>query len=239
MNGEIPCEWKDLSGIITGAVDFTRTVSVARTGDEAMKIIWEMGLQAVEIFTLVVGLLGIILSLLLLFDAQKIQQLGKRFNRYVDIDRKFREVIDRNISSEGLFYSHNILSGICMIVGSAFILVFLFYSLDVQSFLIALFGRGNFNTVTDIIVSAMALVGKLAGIVGILLGSILLFDPDRLKSIEKRLNVWFATEPMLEKLEHSHPGVDAFVYQKPVLCGIIGLTTSILLTYLALGNILK
>ena len=204
-----------------------------------MKIIWEMGLQAVEVFTLVVGLLGIILSLLLLFDAQKIRALGRQFNRYIDIDRKFRQMIDRNISSDGLFYTHNILSGVCLIVGSAFILVFLFYRLDVQGFLVAIFGRGNFNTITDIVVSAMALVGKVAGIVGILLGSILLFDPDQLKSIEKRLNIWLATEPMIEKLEQSHPDVDTFVYQKPVLCGIIGLTTSILLTYLALGNILK
>lgn len=204
-----------------------------------MNMFWEMGLQAVEIFTLVVGLLGIILSLLLLFDAQKIQQLGKRFNQYIDLDGKFRKMIDRNISSEGLFYKHNILAGVCLIVGSAFILVFLFYRLDVQSILIALFGRGNFNTITDIVISTMALVGKLAGIVGILLGSVLLFDPEQLKNIEKRLNIWFATEPMLAKLEQSHPDVDAFVYQKPVLCGIIGLTTSILLTYLALGNILK
>ena len=204
-----------------------------------MQIIWEISLQAVEIFTLVVGLLGIILSLLLLFDMEKIQQLGKRFNQYVDIDREFRKLIDQNISTEGLFYRHNILTGVCLIVGSAFILVFLFYRLDVQSFLTALFGKGNFNTVTDIVVSAMALVGKVAGIVGILLGSILLFDPDQLKYIEKRLNVWFATEPMLEKLEQAHPDIDAFVYRKPVLCGLVGLTTSILLTYLAFGNILK
>jgi hypothetical protein len=204
-----------------------------------MTSIWEMGLQAVEIFTLVVGLVGIILSLLLLFDHRKIQQLGRRFNRYVDIDKKFRNMIDQNISTDGLFYNHNILAGICLIVGSAFILVFLFYRLDVQSILVALFGEGNFNTVTDIVITAMALVGKLAGIVGILLGSILLFDPDQLKNIEKRLNTWFATEPMIEKLEHSHLDIDTFVYQKPVLCGIIGLTTSILLTYLALGNIFK
>ncbi len=204
-----------------------------------MEIFWEMGLQAVEIFTLVVGLLGIILSLVLVFDSQKIQQLSQRFNQYIDIDGRFRKMIDRNIDTEGLFYKHNILTGVCLIVGSAFILVFLFYRLDVQSILNALFGRGNFNTITDIVISSMAMVGKVAGIVGILLGSILLFDPDQLKSIEKRLNIWFATEPMIEKLEQAHPDVDAFVYQKPVLCGIVGLTTSILLTYLALGNILK
>ena len=204
-----------------------------------MKIIWEMGLQVVEIFTLIVGLLGIVLSLLLLFDPQKIQQLGKRFNRYVDIDKKFRKMIDRNISTEGLFYNHNILAGICLIVGSALILVFLFYRLDVHSIMLALFGQGNFNTIADIVISAMALVGKLAGIVGILLGSILLFDPDQLKNLEKRLNIWFATEPMIDRLEQSHPDIDAFVYKKPVLCGIVGLTTSVLLTYLALGNIFK
>ncbi|KPJ76118.1 MAG: hypothetical protein AMJ54_12770 [Deltaproteobacteria bacterium SG8_13] len=204
-----------------------------------MKTIWEIGLQAVEVFTLVVGLLGIILSLLLLFDPQKIQSLGKQFNRYVDVDKRFRQMIDRNISSEGLFYKHNILAGIGLIVGSAFILVFLFYRLDVQSILVALFGKNNFNTVTDIVISSMALIGKVTGIVGILLGSILLFDPDQLKKIENRLNIWFATEPIIEKMEQAHPDVDAFVYKKPVLCGIIGLTTSVLLTYLALGNILK
>lgn len=204
-----------------------------------MDVIWEMGLQIVEIFTLVAGLVGIILSLVLLFDAKKIQQLGRQFNRYVNIDKPFRSMIDRSISSDGLFYRHNILSGICLIVGSAFILVFLFYRLDVQSMLVALFGVEELNTVTDMVISAMAIVGKLVGIVGILLGSILLFQPMQLKSIEKRLNIWLATDPVVDKLEQPHPDVDAFVYQKPVLCGIVGLTTSILLTYLALGNILK
>ena len=51
-----------------------------------MEIFWEIFLQAVEIFTLVVGILGVTLSLLLLFAPRFFKSLSEKLNRFVDVD---------------------------------------------------------------------------------------------------------------------------------------------------------
>lgn len=204
-----------------------------------MDAIWEISLQAFEIFTLIVGIFGVLVSLLLLFAPKVIKTLSDRFNYYVDVDKKITRFADMDIRTENFIYNHNIISGVCLIVGSVFILIFLFYKLDVQSVVMVIFGSKKFASTNEWLVSSMAILGKISGIAGIFLGSILLFSPDQLKSIESRMNTWFATEPMVARLDRSHRDIDTLVYRRPVVFGLIGLVTSLLLTYLAVNNLLS
>ena len=105
-----------------------------------MDIIWDMCLQTIEVFTLVVGILGVSLSLFLMVAPDKSRALSDFCNRYFEFDKKLTRLIDRDIQTETLIYRHNIIAGVCLIVGSAFILVFLFYRLDVRSFITVFLG---------------------------------------------------------------------------------------------------
>jgi hypothetical protein len=203
-----------------------------------MEIMWEICLQAVEIFTLVVGILGVVLSLLLLFEPQRVKSLSKTLNRYVDVDTMIKSVVDKEIRTDGLFYGHNVITGTCFIIGSAFILIFLYYRLDVKGFASLLSGYNQFPTTSEVIIGAMALIGKITGILGIIIGSILLFSPEQLRIIENRLNTWFSTQSMVDKLDRSYKAVDALVFHRPVAFGLIGLITSGVLLYLAIRNLL-
>ena len=202
-----------------------------------MDTIWDIGLDALKILSLVVGILGVALSLLLLFSPNLTQSISKLCNRYVDFDKKIL-YLDKDIRTERLIYRHNLISGSCLIVGSAFTIVILFYKLDVTSFLNAFFGNQEFSTFNEIILSALALIGKIAGVLGMIIGSILLFNPGQMKNLENKLNTWFATQPMVAKLDQSHRQIDTIIYQRPLLFGSIGLITSILLTVLAVTNML-
>ena len=44
---------------------------------------------------------------------------------------------------------------------------------------------------------------------------------------------------MMEKLERAHRDVDALVYRRPITFGVIGLITSVILTYLAFHNMIN
>jgi hypothetical protein len=206
-------------------------------GERGMDIIWEIGFQAIKILTLVVGILGVTLSLLLLFAPNVTKTISKMCNRYVDIDQKIN-YLDKDISTESLIYRHNIISGSCLIVGSAFTIAFLFYSLDVKSFVNVFFGSQKFATTNEVIFSSFALLGKMAGIIGLIIGSILLFNPGQMRSIENKMNTWFTTQSVFAKLDQSQGDFDSMIYQRPLLYGSIGLITSILLTVLALTNML-
>jgi len=200
-----------------------------------MNIIWEIAFQAIKILTLVVGVLGMTLSLLLLFAPNVTKTISKVANRYVDLDQRIN-YLDKDISMEKLIYSHNIISGSLLIVGSAFTIVFLFYGLDVKSFVNVFFGSQKFATTNELIFSSFALFGKLVGITGLIIGSILLFNPAHVRNIEKKLNTWFATQPVFAKLDQAQGNIDNIIYQRPLLYGSVGLITSILLTVLAVTN---
>lgn len=198
----------------------------------------EIFLQAIAIFTLFTGITGVIVSLLLLLAPRAFRSLGNFLNRSIDFDGKIVRLVDRDIPTDNLVYRHNIVSGAGLIVGSAFILVFMFYRLDVQGFVSVFFAGGKFTLSSEILISAMALVWKIAGVVGMLIGSILLFNPEQMRKIEKRLDTWFTTQPMWDKLDHSHPDVDALVSRRPIVFGSIGLVSSAILTFLAVKNLI-
>ena len=202
------------------------------------KFFGDIFLQAIEIFTLIVGLSGVIFSLLLLFVPKMFKSTGTVLNRSVDIDTKITQFIDKDIRTDHLIYRYNILSGAFLIVASAYILVFLFYRFDVDGFLKVFFADGKYDTADEILVSSLALVGKIASVIGLLIGSILLFSPDQMRQIEKRVDTWFATKPLWDKLDRPFDNVDALVIRRPIIFGIIGLTTSVLLTFLSVKNIL-
>ena len=67
---------------------------------------------------------------------------------------------------------------------------------------------------------------------------ILVYRPARMQQIERRMDTWFATQPMLEKLDHSYPSGDTLVYRRPIIFGTLGLFTSMLLTFLTVNNLI-
>ncbi len=67
---------------------------------------------------------------------------------------------------------------------------------------------------------------------------ILVCRPAKMQQIERRMDTWFATQPMLEKLDRSYPSVDTLVYRRPIIFGTLGLFTSVLLTFLAVNNLI-
>lgn len=203
-----------------------------------METVWEICLQALELFTLIVGILGTLLSLVLVLSPNTMRKFGDFCNRIIYLDRKLSRLVDKSIDTEYLIYRHNMVFGVVFIVSCAFILVFLFYRLDVRSFVDVFFQNQSFRSAGEMLVSAMALVGKVTGIVGLLIGSILLYSPEHVKSMEYKVNTWLSTEPMLERLDRSYNSFDSLVYRRPMLFGLLGLFTSGILTFLAFRNIL-
>jgi hypothetical protein len=199
---------------------------------------WAIFLQALEIFTLVVGIVGMVLSTLLLLAPRLLNRIGESLNRSIEVDKKISRLLDRSIPTAAFFYRHNIVSGVCLIVGAVFVLLFLFFRLDVDGLVSVFFGNDKFKGTYEILITAMALLGKVAGAVGLLIGVILVCRPAKMQQIERRMDTWFATQPMWEKLDSSHPSVDTLVYRRPIIFGAIGLFTSVLLMFLAVNNLI-
>jgi hypothetical protein len=203
-----------------------------------MDFFWEIALETVGILALIFGILGISFSLLLLISPNATKKISNVFNRYIDVDKKV-SYLDKDIQTESIIYKQHVIVGVCLIVGSGFILIFLMFKLDVSNLVNILFSSQKFASINEIILDSLAMIGKIVGIAGIIIGFILLFLPGKMRRIEKKVNTWLSTQQMISKLDETHHDIDTFIYQHSLLFGLTGLITSIFLTVLATLNMLN
>ena len=100
-------------------------------------------LDAVEILTLVFGILGITFSLLLIFSPNLTKSISAVFNRYVNFDEKV-SYLDKDIQMDSFIYSHHVVFGLSLAAGSVFALVFFFFKMDVSGFANIFFVPGKY-----------------------------------------------------------------------------------------------
>lgn len=201
-----------------------------------MEIIKDIGFQALEIFILILGLVGLAISFLLLVSPNKARSINRLLNQQITIDNKLN-YLDKPVLTDSLTYRHNILVGITLIAGSGFLLVFLFFQMDISR-VVNLFSVNKYIVLVDIIVKAMVLAGKLTGSAGILFGLLLLFAPETMIKIENKMDSWFATQFVVDRLDEFHHGIENLILKYPLLFGFAGLMTSLILVILSVGSLL-
>jgi hypothetical protein len=202
-----------------------------------MGIFWEIALQTIEILTLVVGMLGMAMSLLLLFAPKAAQNLSGIANRSVDVEKKLR-FLDKDIRTEEWVYRHAVLVGGVLAAASLFALVFFFFKVDVAEFNRIFFGETPFAP-GEVLFQAFVWVGKLACLLGLALGAGLMAAPAGMRRMERSLNAWIDTRSWIEKLDRSGPKLDTLFFRYPIFFGIFGGVISCLLIVLSIINLLK
>ena len=203
-----------------------------------MEIFWEIGIQTIEILTLVFGIMGMTLSLMLMFSPRLTQNLSNILNRSINVEKRL-EYLDKDIQISDFFYSHHIAVGLILVAGSAFSLFFFFFSLDVSKFTGIFFGSRSNLFAAELVVSTITWIGKIGCLAGLFIGLLMAFKPDILRSIESRLNSWFETKPMIEKLDKTSHDTDSFFFRHPVAVGLVGAVISFFLISLSIINLLR
>jgi hypothetical protein len=203
----------------------------------AMEIIWGICLKAVEILTLIFGILGMTFSLMMLFSPSLAKNLSNILNRSVSLEKRL-EYLDKDIQIDAFVYNHNVLLGALFIGGALFALFFFLFNLDAVSFAKIFFGKPKHTLAVEIIFYSVTWIGKVVCILGIVFGTILMIAPNKLRRIESRLNSWFETKPMIAKLDNSSRDLDTFFFRHPMAFGLIGAIISFFLIVLSIINLL-
>ena len=203
-----------------------------------MKLFFEIGMQAVEIMTLVVGMLGMTMSLLLLFAPSTVRNLSTILNRSMDVDRRLL-VLDKNIRTDELIYNHRLIVGGGFAAASLFALIFFFFKVDIADFTRIFFGPNHNSSIGAIIFQAVAWIGKVGSFLGLAFGLCLLVSPATMRRIERSLNTWMETRSFLERLDRSSHDIDAIFFRYPIFFGLLGGAISCLLIVLSILNLLR
>ena len=202
-----------------------------------MEIFWEIGIQTVEILTLIFGVMGMTLSLMLLFAPHLARNLSNILNRSINVDRGI-EYLDKDIEISEFLYKHHIAMGLLLVAGSLFSLFFFFFSLDASKFAGVFFGSQANAFSAELIVITITWIGRFGCLAGLFFGLMMVFVPDLMKRIESKLNSCFETKSMIEKLDKSTHDMDSFFFSHPVAVGLTGAVISFFLISLSIINLL-
>ena len=115
-----------------------------------MEIFWDIAFHAIEILTLLFGVLGMAFSLLLLFSPRLTKSLGSFFNRNITVGQSAR-ILDKDIPTEAIIYSHHVIVGLCLVAGSVFALIFFFFNVDIANFASVFLGSPKYFLTLEII----------------------------------------------------------------------------------------
>lgn len=184
-----------------------------------MELLFDIILRSFEIFVLILGIIGIVCSFVLTFSPNLISAAGDWFNRYVNVESSIG-YLNRIIRTDRFTYRHNILTGVALVLGSTVVLVFLLFQLPDIRFQ---------NIIYEVIFRSLVMIGKVTAIMGLLVGSGLMFFPGRMSEIENKVNSWFDTQPYVDKLNEPHPVVDKILLKHSVIFGMTGMAASALL----------
>ena len=203
-----------------------------------MEIFWDIALHTVEILTLLFGVLGMAFSLLLLFSPRLTKSLGSFFNRSISFEPKIN-LLDKDIPTEAFIYSHNVIFGLCLVAGSIFALIFFFFNIDISNFAKVFLGSRKYFMTLEVIFIFFAWIARIACIFGLICGFFLLFAPAKMQAFESKLNTWFETKAIFDKLDRSGPELDVLCFRHPFFFGMAGAVISFLIITLAIVNLLS
>jgi hypothetical protein len=203
-----------------------------------MEIFWDIVLHTVEILTLLFGVLGMAFSLLLLFSPRLTKSLSSYFNRSINVESKIN-FLDKDIPTEAFIYSHHVVFGVCLVSGLIFTLIFFFFSIDISNFAKVFLGSRKYFMTLEVVFIFFAWVTRLACIFGLVFGFFLLFAPAKMQAIEGKMNNWFETQAIFEKLDRSGPELDVLFFRYPFFFGMAGAVVSFLIITLATVNLLS
>jgi len=203
-----------------------------------MDIFWDIGLHTVEILTLLFGVLGMAFSLLLLISPRLTRTAGNFFNRNISVEPRLN-ILDMDIKTETLIYGHNIVIGLCLVAGSIFALIFFAFDLNISNFANVFIVSGKYFIIFEIIFNTFVWIARIACILGIVFGGFLLFAPDKMRNVDRKVNVWLETRGIFAKLDQTGPELDAFLFRHPFFFGLAGVLLSFLIITLSTINLLN
>ena len=191
-----------------------------------MDTIIEILLRSSEIITITVGIIGLVLSLALLFSNDTVRRVSAVLNRQFKLGLPSRD-LNRQVSLDTILGWFPTVSGTLIAGASLAILVFLF---------LAPMPADSGKILVAIGFESMRWLARVAAFLGLGFGLLLIFSPDLIKRINRVLNQWHDTDAVIRKMEDRVVNFDEVVLGNPRISGFIGIVMSAILLILTLGQ---
>ena len=165
--------------------------------------------QALAIFLIVGALMGVAVSLLLIFKPHLMARVNRVANRWISM-RHADRWLDHSISIEQWFYQYHRPLGILVILGAGYILVYFGLLFDKAIALQRLAGHMPVRLL-DGLLDALVLASLTGAAVALFVGLFLWLRPSLLRGIEETANQWVSSRRATKVLDIPRDQVERFV----------------------------
>ncbi|MDO8767537.1 MAG: hypothetical protein Q7K57_02295, partial [Burkholderiaceae bacterium] len=169
-------------------------------------ILW----RTLAIFLLIGALMGIAVSLLLIFKPHLIERVNRVANRWISM-RHISRWMDRSIRIERWCYRHHRPLGLLLTLGGAYILVYFGWRFDKTIALQSFSSFVSNKLLLDTLLQALVLFELIGSVFALLVGLVIWLRPSLLRGLEKESNQWLSLRRATKVLDVQHDQVDLFV----------------------------
>jgi hypothetical protein len=179
------------------------------------------------IFLLLGALLGVLLSLLLIFKPQLVERLNRVANRWIST-RHINRWLERSVSIEHWFYKHHRAAGAAVVLGASYVFIYFGILFNKAYTLNRL--KGMFPAqLLDGLLDALVLGSLVGATVAFIAGLFLWLRPSMLRGMEEEANLWVSTRRATKIFDVPRDQVDRFVARHAQRVGWLLLLGSIYL----------
>ena len=189
-------------------------------------ILW----RALAIFLLIGALMGVAVSLLLIFKPHLMARVNRVANHWVST-RHIGQWLDRSISIEDWFYRHHRPLGLLVILGAGYILVYFGLLFDKAIALQGLSAYVPNRLLLSVLLEALLFISLIGAMVALFVGLSLWLRPSLLHGIKKSANQWISTDRAARALDVPHDQMERFVTRHAQRVGWLLLVGSIYLFF--------
>lgn len=195
-------------------------------------------LDFLNLFTLGSSILGILLSLLLLFSLNLTKQLSLLINPLLNFKwSRLFNFLDKNIETDSFIFRHSLFLGILITLGSFYVLFYFLTEFDPSSFLSTLSISTPFLPTLETLLLLILISGGILLTLGFFSGLGMIFFPSVFELINTRLSRWISFESHEQKTTTIQKDTDTIFFLHSRLFGSILLLISLILLTLSLMNI--
>lgn len=178
-------------------------------------------------FLVLASITGLMAGAALIMRPSWLAQRGRHVNRWIST-HKLEEALNRMIDLDRWFYQHHRASGLLLLAGACWIIVFLVSSFDKLGILDLV---PKMKYIPYPLVAGMldgcVLLGLAGAVFAALVSLFLLLRPSLLREFERGVNQWVATCSRLQSLDIPYDEADRYVLRHSRLFGLLLLSGSL------------
>jgi len=170
----------------------------------------EMYLEMIELFFTVGGFIALIMGFLLFFKPTLVANLSKSGNKWYS-GRKTTKPLDVIHDTDSFYFANHRVIGIVMFFASLLALYLVYGRIPSADEVMSYGGNPEESISLGILLESLKWFLLIVILLALPMWTMLAFNPDKLKSINSKLNKWVSTRMLLLPLERMNNGFDVFV----------------------------